>query len=257
LDSLAIISDIHGNMTALEAVLEDIQKREVKQIYCLGDLVGKGPNSSKAVDRLREVCQEIVLGNWDEFIGKESDSDLIKWHQEQLGPERLSYLGKLPFHTDFYMSGRYIRLYHASAKSVHHRVVPMIHPKEEKEAMFHHSEWITPLEKNKTPDVVGFGDIHAALIEPIDEQKTLFNTGSVGNPLDIPQASYAILHGNFNSRQPGPFSIEMVRVPYDIEQEISIAKEMGMPGLEAYAFELRNAIYRWSARGKAALNPET
>jgi protein phosphatase len=253
LDSLAIISDIHGNMTALEAVLENIQQRKVKRVYCLGDLVGKGPNSSKAVDLLREVCQEIVLGNWDEFIGKETESDLIKWHQEQLGPERISYLGKLPFHADFFMSGKYIRLYHASAKSVHHRVVPMIHSKEEKEAMFFNTEWITPLEENKTPDVVGFGDIHAALIEPIDEHKTLFNVGSVGNPLDIPQASYAILHGQFDSRQPGPFSIEMVRVPYDIEQEIGVAEKMGMPGIEAYALELRMATYRWSAKGKAAL----
>lgn len=256
MDSLAIISDIHGNMTALEAVLENIRQRGVKQIYCLGDLVGKGPSSSKAVDLLREVCQEVVLGNWDEFIQKETESELIKWHQEQLGPERLAYLGTLPFHADFYLSGKYIRLYHASAKSVHHRVVPMIHPKEEKEAMFLNTEWITPLEENKTPDVVGFGDIHAALIEPIDEQKILFNAGSVGNPLDIPQATYAILHGKFDSRLLGPFSIEIVRVPYDIEREIRVAEEIGMPGIEAYAFELRQAIYRGSARGKAALNLE-
>ena len=48
-------------------------------------------------------------------------------------------------------------------------------------------------------------------------------------------ASYAILHGHFESRLPGPFSIEMVRVPYDIEHEISVAEKMGMPGIEAYA----------------------
>lgn len=256
MESVAIISDIHGNLTALEAVIENIKNRGIKQIFCLGDLVGKGPNSSKVVDRIREVCEVVVYGNWDEGIQKETEHKVMQWHQNQLGPERLDYLGSLPFHYDFYMSGKYVRLYHASAKSVHHRVVPMIHPKEEKVAMFDNSEWITPLEPDKQPDVVGFGDIHAALVEPIDHQKTLFNAGSVGNPLDIPQATYAILHGEYDSKSPGPFSIEIARVPYDIEKEIQVAKEMDMPFLEPYALELRQAIYRWSARGKVLLNVE-
>ncbi|HYK74124.1 MAG TPA: metallophosphoesterase family protein [Pseudoneobacillus sp.] len=251
--SVAVISDIHGNTTALEAVLEDIRNRDIKFIVCLGDLVGKGPNSSKAVDRIREVCDVVVLGNWDEFIQNSTDSKFLQWHQEQLGSERMSYLSSLPFHFDFYMSGKYIRLYHASAKSVHHRVVPMVHPREEKEAMFLNTEWITPLEEGLQPDVVGFGDIHAALIEPIDEYKILFNAGSVGNPLDIPQATYAILHGSYGSKESSPFSIEIARVPYDIEKEINIAKEMGMPGIEAYALELRKAIYRGSAKAKEIL----
>lgn len=254
MDSIAIISDIHGNMTALEAVLENIKDRNIGQIFCLGDLVGKGPHSAKAVDRIRETCEIVILGNWDEGIQKITDNEVMKWHQEQLGSERLTYLSTLPFHFDFYMSGKYIRLYHASAKSVHHRVVPMIHSKEEKMAMFDNTEWITQTERDKQPDVIGFGDIHAALVEPIDYQRTLFNAGSVGNPLDIPQSAYAILHGEYGSSKPGPFSIEIARVPYDIEKEIRIANEMGMPYVEPYALELREAIYRWSTRGKTKLN---
>lgn len=251
--SIAVISDIHGNMTALEAVLDHIKERGINKIFCLGDLVGKGPNSSKVVDCIREVCQEVVLGNWDEGIQKETENEFMKWHQNQLCSERLTYLSTLPFHVDFYMSGKYIRLYHASAKSVHHRVVPMIHPKEEKEAMFENTEWITPLETGIKPDVVGYGDIHAALIEPIG-QKILFNVGSVGNPLDIPQATYSILHGEYRSTKPGPFSIELIRLPYNVEKEIRIAREMGMPAIEPYALELREAIYRGSAKGKKILN---
>ncbi|MHC0036239.1 metallophosphoesterase family protein [Pseudoneobacillus sp. C159] len=253
MESVAIISDIHGNLTALEAVLENIKARGITTIFCLGDLVGKGPNSAKCLDRIRETCDVVVLGNWDEGIQKLTDNEVMKWHQEQLGEERLNYLATLPFHFDFYMSGKYIRLYHASAKSIHHRVVPMIHPKGEKLAMFENTEWITPLAKDLQPDIVGFGDIHAALIEPIDDQKTLFNVGSVGNPLDIPQATYAILHGQYGATEFGPFSIEISRVPYDIEKEIQIATEMGMPYVEPYAMELREAIYRWSQRGKAIL----
>ncbi len=241
--SIALISDIHGNMTALEAVLEHIKVRGIQTIICLGDLVGKGPNSSEAVDRIRESCEVVLLGNWDDFIQKEHPDKAITWHRNQLGEERLSYLGTLPFHYDFYMSGKYIRLYHASAKSVHHRVVPMIHSDEEKRAMFDLSEWIKPLTE-KTPDVIGFGDIHAALIEPIETDLTLLNVGSVGNPLDLTQATYAILHGEYHSKEVAPFSIEIVRVPYDIEKEIQIATEMDLPYLDQYAKELREAIYR-------------
>jgi protein phosphatase len=253
LESVAIISDIHGNLTALEAVMENISARGIRTIYCLGDLVGKGPNSAKCLDRIREKCEVVVLGNWDEGIQKITDNEVMNWHRDQLGEERLNYLSTLPFHYDFYMSGKYIRLYHASAKSIHHRVVPMIHPKGEKLAMFENTEWITPLVEDKTPDIIGFGDIHAALIEPIDNQRTLFNAGSVGNPLDIPQATYAILHGIKDSTELGPISIEIARVPYDIEKEIQIATDMDMPYVEPYALELREAIYRWSQRGKAIL----
>jgi protein phosphatase len=245
--SIALISDIHGNMTALEAVLEHIKVREIKTIICLGDLVGKGPNSAAVVDRIQEVCEVVLLGNWDDFIQNEHPDDGIRWHRNQLGNERLSYLGTLPFHFDFYMSGKYIRLYHASAKSVHHRVVPMIHSDEEKRAMFDYSEWITPLEE-KTPDIIGFGDIHAALIEPMNTEQTLLNVGSVGNPLDTTQATFAILHGNYQSREVAPFSIEIVRVPYDIEKELRIAAEMGVPYFDKYAVELREAVYRGSPK---------
>ena len=63
MDRIAIISDIHGNIPALEATLRDIQRRNIKRIFCLGDLVGKGPHSDQAVDICREVCEGIIRGN--------------------------------------------------------------------------------------------------------------------------------------------------------------------------------------------------
>ncbi|MDQ0273548.1 protein phosphatase [Cytobacillus purgationiresistens] len=242
--AIAIISDIHGNMTALEAVLAHAQDRGIDRIFCLGDLIGKGPRGAEVVKKIEETCEIVILGNWDDFIQKPVEFEEVKWHQAQLEGEPLAYLHTLTFHYDFYMSGRYIRLFHASAKSIYHRVFPLRAPYEEKLAMFENTENITPLEAGKTPDVVGFGDIHAALIEPVYPQKTLFNCGSVGNSLDIPQATYAILHGEYLSKDPAPFSIEIVRVPYDIEKEIAIAEEMEMPNVEAYALELREAKYR-------------
>src|SRR6266404_3032373 len=61
----AIISDIHSNLEALEAVLADIARHDVKEIYCLGDVVGYGPNPRECVDRVMQ-CQLVLLGNHDQ-----------------------------------------------------------------------------------------------------------------------------------------------------------------------------------------------
>lgn len=242
MDRIAAISDIHGNIPALEAVLEDIESRKIKTIICLGDLIGKGPDSALAVDRIQNTCEKVIQGNWDDFISNPTDSETGRWHQQQLGSERLSYLNSLPFHHDFVMSGKRIRLVHASAKSVHHRVVPF-HPLEERLAMFESTERTGQFPDNGLPDVVGYGDIHAVYLEHL-EKKTLLNVGSVGNPLDIPQAAYAIFEGFLETREPAPFSIQFVRVPYDIEKAITRARDAKMPELEPYIKELRTAEYR-------------
>lgn len=63
---LAFISDIHGNLEALEAVLEDIKRREVDRIYCLGDLVGYGPDPVKVVQKIKVLGIPAVMGNYDD-----------------------------------------------------------------------------------------------------------------------------------------------------------------------------------------------
>jgi len=68
MDKIAVISDVHGNIPALEAVLADIRERGIDLIYNLGDLIGKGARSDLVVDRCREVCQVIVRGNWDDHL---------------------------------------------------------------------------------------------------------------------------------------------------------------------------------------------
>src|SRR6185295_10532890 len=61
----AIISDIHGNLEALQAVLGDIEKHQVDEIYCLGDVVGYGPNPRECIDLVMQ-CQMVLLGNHDQ-----------------------------------------------------------------------------------------------------------------------------------------------------------------------------------------------
>lgn len=101
MDRIAIISDIHGNITALDTVLKDIKSRGIERIICLGDLAGKGPSPAEAVDMIIEHCEYIVKGNWDFFITEE-ESDTLRWHQNKLGKERLSFMKELPMYLEFY-----------------------------------------------------------------------------------------------------------------------------------------------------------
>lgn len=239
MDKIAILSDIHGNIPALEAVLEDIRRKDISRIFCLGDLIGKGPHGDKAVDLIREHCEEVVSGNWDDFITRETEIEDLKWHQNVLGKERLEYLAGLPFSLEFYMSGKYVRLFHASPRSLYERVQPWDEP-EKRLSLFESSE----KSREQIPaDIVGYGDIHNAYLQHL-YGKVLFNAGSVGNPLDLTQASYVVLEGSIDCRTPAPLEIRFVRVPYDIERSISQAVESGMPALDAYIKELRTARYR-------------
>lgn len=107
----ALISDVHGNLEALEAVLADIRKKEISEIYCLGDIIGYGPNPVECIDRIMQVCKVTILGNHDQ--GALFDPDgfnksaerAIFWTRDQLENSRVNignqtarweYLGELP-----------------------------------------------------------------------------------------------------------------------------------------------------------------
>jgi protein phosphatase len=242
MEQIAIISDIHGNIPALESVLADIDSRQIKRIICLGDLVGKGPQSSMAIQMIQKHCEKVVRGNWDDFFPKPQEPDTIKWHQHQLTEIQMNELKGLPFSLEFMMSGKLVRMFHASPRSVYERIQPW-DSLERRLSMFVNTEHTENIAGKREPDVVFYGDIHNAYQENI-KGKILCNVGSVGNPLDLTQASYAILEGEYNHSENGVFSIQLVRVPYDIEASIHIAKEMEMPELEEYIQELRTAKYR-------------
>jgi predicted phosphodiesterase len=236
MDRIAIISDIHGNIPALKEVLADIKTRNIKRIFCLGDLAGKGPSSAEAVDLVRENCELVVKGNWDFFMA-EQKSEMLLWHQNKLGKERLKFMRELPVYAEFYMSGKLIRLCHACPNDIFHRT----HLSSDKKDRLRLLEATKSL--GEESDVVGYGDIHSAHIDNFDG-KTIFNTGSVGNPLDITQSSYAVIEGVYESKEPSPFVISIVRIPYDIKLAIKQAMETDMPDKEAYINELKTGIYR-------------
>ena len=106
----ALISDIHGNLEALDVVLDDIKAQGVTEIYCLGDIIGYGPNPRECIDRVMEHCAMTLLGNHDQ--GAMFDPDgfnigaerAIFWTREQLespidreaNERRWEFLGDLP-----------------------------------------------------------------------------------------------------------------------------------------------------------------
>lgn len=241
LERIALISDVHGNLTALEAVLADIASRGIRRIFNLGDSVGKGPRGSEVVDRCAAVCDVNLRGNWDEDLPAWADESVeeMVWWRDELRPDQRAWLAELPLSHDVLVSGRRVRLFHASAVSPHVRVRAR-HTAEEFDGMFAN----TPMTgEGPPPSVVGYGDIHDVFVK-VDRGRTLFNVGSVGNPLDEPVSSYVILEGSLDDPDPGRFGLQVVRVPYDVEAEIAVAESLRMPALVPYAVELRTAVYR-------------
>ena len=241
LDRVAVLSDVHGNLTAYEAVLADIDARGITRIVNLGDIVGKGPRGAACVALTRERCEATVQGNWEAFLSGDREADVAgtRWWRRELRPGQLDWLGALPFCHDILLSGRRVRMLHASPQGVYNRV-SYRHTPEQYDGMFLNTEHTGD---GPAPSCVLYGDIHGTYLEG-DDNQTLVNVGSVGNPLDATTASYVVLEGVADSLEPAPFGIQFVRVPFDTEAEIDFAETCGMPEAKEYAVELRTGVYR-------------
>ncbi|WP_433013202.1 metallophosphoesterase family protein [Kribbella sp. CA-294648] len=243
LQRIALVSDVHGNLSALEAVFADIEQRGIERIFNLGDYVGKGPRGSAVVDLCRERCEVNILGNWDDFLPdpeRTHDSEGLRWWKNELREDQWTWLRSLPFSYDFVLSGRRIRLFHASATSVHRRV-RFDHDEQEFLGMFQNTE---ATGDGPVPTVVGYADTHDPFYEVDLDRRTLFNTGSVGNSMGDPTPVYVILEGIPDTLDEAPFSIQFVRVPYDAPAELEVARSLGMPELNGYEAEIIHGIYR-------------
>jgi predicted phosphodiesterase len=116
----AVISDIHGNLPALEAVLADINETGAEEIWCLGDVVGYGASPTECTTKVRETCETVLVGNHDLAVLGELDtstfsgaaSAAVEWTQAEIDPDALAWLGTLsPSATD-----KPAALYHASPR---------------------------------------------------------------------------------------------------------------------------------------------
>jgi len=102
---IAIISDIHSNLEALQTALHAIGKEKVDETICLGDIVGYGANPNECIDLIREITPHVLLGNHDEAAFDLSRTEFFnpfariaaEWTNEELTDDRMDYLqGNLP-----------------------------------------------------------------------------------------------------------------------------------------------------------------
>lgn len=253
MEKIAIISDVHGNITALNAVLEDIEKRGINRIFCLGDSITKLPNPDLVIDLLKEKCQVILKGNCDETICVPDIKKGRFWTRDKIGDERADYLYNLPVMHEFYLSGHLVRLFHSSPYSLYHIYNPIFKNNNTKyenkqifniEELFENTEFIGRKKDDPIPDIIGYGHLHTPNLFRY-KNKTVFNPGSVGAPTEMLNnyemydtskfstfSSYTILEGEYGSQKLSSISFNLVRLPYNIQEEIEYLKKSDMPGKE-------------------------
>lgn len=263
MDKIALIADIHGNLTALNAVLEDIHSRGISHIYCLGDIAIKGISPNEVTNLIRQNCEIALRGNCDHLLAHNCVVPLQKWTTEHMTKENIDYLGSLPISHEFYLSGHLIRLFHASPFSMKHIFNPL-HSNAENEyanfeldnpmKLFENTKFIGKTENDPIPDIVGYAHIHSPNIFRY-KNKTIFNTGSVGLPIEIDNdekdadfchfstiSSYIILEGTLNSKELSSYSINLVRLPYDVQKEVIKLKSSDIPDKEILLKNLSKAM---------------
>lgn len=235
---IAVISDMHGNLTAFRAALEDAERQSVDEIWCGGDLVGKGPRGRAVVELAREACSVAVRGNWDEVIAEPETAPWRPpdWYRDELGEDALAWLAALPFHHDRVLGGRAVRLFHASADSVHHRV----HAGADDDAFDAMFAATTATGDVGTAGMVVYGDLHDQFLD-IRRGRWLVNCGSAGNALDGDTAAAYIVLDAPDERS---LSVRFHRVAYDVEEEIAVARSTDLPFLVHWLDELRLGEHR-------------
>lgn len=208
---VAVFSDVHGNVRALEAVLAEIEARgPFDAVVNGGDLAYGGPHPREAMDSLMRGGYPTVLGNTDVWIaGMESGGgETVAWARRQLEPRHEAFIRGLPrAHRIDPPGGPPLVVFHATPTSLSDLIVPDA-PEEVVEKVF---------EQARARTVV-YGHIHKAYVREVGGGM-IVNTGAVGFPFDgIPKPSFAILR-----LDAGRWRAENVRVTYDHE---SVAKEL-------------------------------
>jgi putative phosphoesterase len=226
---IALISDIHGNTVALRAVLTQIAGRNVDAVYCLGDLVGYGPDPNGVIDLIRAERVQSILGNYDEGVAWETgdcgcfyaDAESRRigdasydFTNATVTTERKAYLRSLPreLHMEFVDST--VHLVHGSPRRINEYL-----SRERDERTF------VRLAEAETDDILCFGHTHVPWCRWYGG--TFFvNAGSVGRPKDGDRrATYVIL----SSSATKPIEAEIGRVDYDVEAVAWAVVAAGLP----------------------------
>lgn len=230
---IALISDIHGNLQALETVLGDIGREKVDQIVCLGDVAFKGPQPHEVIDLLRQQHCLFVLGNTDavlfnppadnEIDGLTGEARIIaecfRWTAENLTVDDLAFMRRFPATQILEVGdGQKLLCFHAAPTLEEARILPDTDD----------DLLVTLLAGNEAHFYAG-GHVHLQFLRPIGSA-VFINPGSVGFSRSSPErrfAEYAIL--DFFEQG---YSIKFKRLVFDWAKTVQIAKSLKPPHLD-------------------------
>lgn len=228
---LAVISDIHGNLTALQAVLADIEQQDVEGIVCLGDIVGYGPEPTACVETVAERCQWSLLGNHDFGVLYEPTNfnpgaeQAAYWTRAQFeaieDPDRRAalfrFLGRLRVRVRFGPGDEWIAVHGSPRRPINEYIFPddainatlkiqQIFERVDSLAIVGHTH--VPGVFTDEPDFYAPGELKGRF-NFRDEEKVIINVGSVGQPRDNDnRASYVTIDDE---------GVSFHRIPYDID----------------------------------------
>ncbi len=233
--TIAIFSDIHGNLEALDAVLAEIRGRQVDRAYCLGDLVGYGAFPNEVTERIRNAAIPTIMGNYDDGVGfdreecgcayREADDRIrgqrsLEWTKAHVTPENKAFLRSLHSEIRLEDGGKRILLVHGSPRRIN-------------EYLFEDRPLSSfqRLAASSSADLIVFGHTHKPYAKLVDDV-WFINVGSVGKPKDGDwRACCAIL--NSTAAEPASF----VRVPYDVGTAAAAIRHSELPPEFAAAIE--------------------
>jgi putative phosphoesterase len=229
---IAILSDVHGNLCALQECLADLDAQGgADRIVAAGDLCLDGPRPREVLERLAGAGAACLRGNTDRYIVEGDDDEdpaALQWQRAALGPFWLAWLRELPFSLTFGAGRDALLVTHANPKSDHEHVWP-----DADEALL---ERITADVEART---LAFGHLHLPYVR-VWRDRLLVNVASAGLPKDgDPRAGYAIL-----TRRPGGWEVKHRRVVFDVERVAAQLAESGMPSWERNAAVLRRHRYQ-------------
>ena len=222
---VALISDIHSNWEALQAVWREVRNADV--ILCMGDLVGYGASPNEVVEFVKRQMEKrtflCVRGNHDNAIAFGADwgfnpyaREAVRWHQRVMKVENLEFLRRLPVRQLFTdNTGRSYLLIHGSPRApLDEYLFPWL-PE---------SEFRAVLSYVKQDDLL-VGHTHVPMLKIIGGRR-IINPGSVGQPRDGDwRASYAVI----DTEEEPPDNVEFHRVEYDVEESARKIIEAGLP----------------------------
>lgn len=242
---IAIISDIHGNMQALESVLTDIKKEKCEKIFCLGDLAMAGPEPVKTIELIKKLYEEsnfeLIQGNTDLMIANSDTSiPIVKAAFPLMGnaldddakiiPDDLKeFLGNLSAQKELDIDGVKILLVHGSPRKNDENISPDL-PIEKVEEML----------EGVDADVIFCGHTHIPCGFQTTKKQTVVNDGSVGRPFTPnPQACYVV--AEFSN---GTFGVTHKFVDYDNKKASEILAKRNFEGADKLATILMRPEFR-------------